>query len=306
MNLDDRLRDAANALIMACTNDSDIQHGAQLLDEYRRSDAADSRSLWDLDVASPDRLSPEVIEALYDEGVAREQHGDLQHAAACFEGAARHDFADAALRLGVVLERQRVYTEARHWYCVALAAGFREAADLVTALDESSKHAVGRQSSTRKAVVGKLSAVDGSQALSSASYPTAKAGREVVNYAMQRRALLAEVYSGRVGVTEVCDATPYLLRAAKFHGEPISITCPMCRQEPLMLVSWVYGDVLKHAAGSARTADELNRMAALYEEFSVFVVEVCQTCRWNHLVQSYVLGARNWSVKSVKSQKASS
>jgi hypothetical protein len=114
--------------------------------------------------------------------------------------------------------------------------------------------------------------------------------RQVVDYALQRRALLAEVYAGRVGVMEVCDATPYLVRAAKFHGEPSAITCPLCRKEPLTLVSWVYGDELKHAAGSARTADELNRMATLYEEFSVYVVEVCRTCSWNHLVQSYVLG----------------
>jgi hypothetical protein len=114
--------------------------------------------------------------------------------------------------------------------------------------------------------------------------------RQVVDYALQRRALLAEVYAGRIGLAEVCDATPYLLRAAKFHGEPSSVTCPLCRKEPLTLVSWVYGGELKHAAGSARSADELNRMATLYEEFSVFVVEVCRTCSWNHLVQSYVLG----------------
>ena len=114
--------------------------------------------------------------------------------------------------------------------------------------------------------------------------------RQVVDYALQRRALLAAVYAGRVGVMDVCDATPYLLRAAKFHGEPSSVTCPVCRKEPLTLVSWVYGDELKHAAGSARTLDELNRMATLFEEFSVYVVEVCRTCSWNHLVQSYVLG----------------
>ena len=114
--------------------------------------------------------------------------------------------------------------------------------------------------------------------------------RQVVDYALQRRALLAEVYSGRVGVMEVCDANPYLLRAAKFHGEPSAVTCPVCRKEPLTLVSWVYGDALKHAAGSARTGEELTRMATLFEEFSVYVVEVCRTCSWNHLVQSYVLG----------------
>lgn len=122
--------------------------------------------------------------------------------------------------------------------------------------------------------------------------------RQVVDYALQRRALLAEVYAGRVGLTEVCDATPYLLRAAKFHGEPSSVTCPLCRKESLTLVSWVYGDGLKHAAGSARTADELSRMATLYEEFSVYVVEVCRTCCWNHLVQSYVLGTSGVSRRS--------
>lgn len=113
----------------------------------------------------------------------------------------------------------------------------------------------------------------------------------MVDYALRRRALLAEVYSGRVAVVEVCDANPYLLRAAKYHGAPSSVTCPVCRKEPLTLVSWVYGDELKHAAGSARSAEELNRMATLFDEFSVHVVEVCRTCSWNHLVQSYVLGA---------------
>ena len=117
--------------------------------------------------------------------------------------------------------------------------------------------------------------------------------RQVVDYALQRRALLAEVYSGRVGTSEVCDASPYLLRAAKFHGRPSDVTCPVCRKEPLTLVSWVYGDELKHASGSARTPDELGRMAALYGEFNVYVVEVCRTCSWNHLVQSYVLGTRD-------------
>lgn len=116
--------------------------------------------------------------------------------------------------------------------------------------------------------------------------------RQVVDYALQRRALLADVHAGRVGVMEVCDASPYLVRAAKFHGESTQVTCPLCRKEPLTHVAWVYGDELKHAAGSARTREELARMAALFEEFSVYVVEICRTCNWNHLVQSYVLGKR--------------
>ncbi len=114
--------------------------------------------------------------------------------------------------------------------------------------------------------------------------------RQIVDYALQRRALLAGVYAGRIGINEVCDASPYLLRAAKFHGSPSTITCPVCRKEQLTLVSWVYGDELKHASGSARSSEELLRMANQFEEFSVYVVEVCRTCSWNHLVQSYALG----------------
>jgi hypothetical protein len=115
--------------------------------------------------------------------------------------------------------------------------------------------------------------------------------RQVVDYALRRRSLLAEVYSGRTGVSEVCDANPYLLRAAKFHGKPSSVTCPICRKEQLTLVSWVFGDHLGAVSGSARTAEELVLLATRYDEFSVHVVEVCRTCSWNHLVKSYVLGA---------------
>lgn len=114
--------------------------------------------------------------------------------------------------------------------------------------------------------------------------------RQVVDYALQRRALLARVHAGRVGVSAVCDASPYLLRAARFHGEPGEQSCPLCRKEQLTHVSWVFGDGLKNAAGSARTPAELDRLAALFDEFTVYVVEVCRTCHWNHLVLSYVLG----------------
>ncbi|MEV8781997.1 DUF5318 family protein, partial [Klebsiella pneumoniae] len=96
----------------------------------------------------------------------------------------------------------------------------------------------------------------------------------------------AQLHAGRVGVMEVCDADPYLLQAAKFHGEPSDTTCPVCRKEELTQVSWVFGDALKHASGSARKPEELDRMANLFEEFNVYVVEVCRTCNWNHLVLS--------------------
>ena len=112
----------------------------------------------------------------------------------------------------------------------------------------------------------------------------------MVDYALQRRALLADLYAGRASVLEVCDAHPYLQRAAKYHGEQSDLTCPVCRKERLTNVHYVYGDALKNANGQAKSVAELHRMGMDHPEFRVYVVEVCRSCGWNHLAMSYVLG----------------
>lgn len=115
--------------------------------------------------------------------------------------------------------------------------------------------------------------------------------RSVVDYSLQRRAVLAGVHAGRTGLFEVCDASPYLSRAAKYHGQPTDVACPVCRRERLTLVNYVYGEHLGPVAGQAKTEAELARMDAAQDEFSVYQVEVCRGCGWNHLDCSYVLGA---------------
>lgn len=114
--------------------------------------------------------------------------------------------------------------------------------------------------------------------------------RSVVDYGLARRATLASVRSGRTTVTDVCDAHPYLLRAAKFHGEPTGDLCPICRKTKLTHVTYVYGDELGQYEGRVKQGPELAEMAQEYGEFRVYVVEVCQSCAWNHLASSYVLG----------------
>jgi hypothetical protein len=112
-----------------------------------------------------------------------------------------------------------------------------------------------------------------------------------VDYSLQRRAVLADVHAGRTGLFEVCDASPYLSRAAKYHGQQTDAACPVCRRDRLTLVNYVYGDHLGPVAGQAKTEVELARMDAAQDEFSVYQVEVCRSCGWNHLGCSYVLGA---------------
>ena len=114
--------------------------------------------------------------------------------------------------------------------------------------------------------------------------------RSVIDYALARRARLDELFRGGVTTTDVCDAHPYLLRAAKFHGEATSRPCPVCRTVNLTHVAYVYGEELGQYSGRIKTRPELAAMAREHGEFTVYVVEVCQGCSWNHLTLSYVLG----------------
>jgi hypothetical protein len=114
--------------------------------------------------------------------------------------------------------------------------------------------------------------------------------RQVVDYSLQKRALLRDVHNGKVGTLDVCDASPYLKNAARFHGEPTDDRCPVCRRDNLTLVHYIYGDELKQSAGQARKLAELPVLAMTLREFQVFVVEVCQSCAWNHLIEQFLLG----------------
>jgi len=118
--------------------------------------------------------------------------------------------------------------------------------------------------------------------------------RQVIDYALARRAVLADLFAGRAGTSEVCDAHPYLLRAARYHGEPTQTPCPVCRggpaRDPLTHVTYVYGDALKEGSGRPRSTKEIACLAREHPDLHVYVVEVCRNCSWNHLVTSSVVG----------------
>ncbi|HZG94895.1 MAG TPA: DUF5318 family protein [Mycobacteriales bacterium] len=124
--------------------------------------------------------------------------------------------------------------------------------------------------------------------------------RSVIDYALARRATLADLFAGRLSTMDVCDAHPYLLRAAKYHGERTDTDCPVCRREPLTQVIYVYGDELKDAAGQVRASAELLKMARDYAELTVYVVEVCRSCGWNHLTTSYQIGTNGLRTRRVR------
>lgn len=114
---------------------------------------------------------------------------------------------------------------------------------------------------------------------------------DVVDYALARRAVLTELAAGRTAQSEVCDAHPYLLRAARHHGVLSEVRCPVCRREPLRYVTYAYGEELGPASGRARGPHEIAALSTVPGQVHVYVVEVCCSCSWNHLVTSYLTGS---------------
>ncbi len=114
--------------------------------------------------------------------------------------------------------------------------------------------------------------------------------RDVVSFALQRRAALEDLFTGGGLRSDACDADPYLLRAAQWHGEATQRRCPVCRRTEVTNVTYTFGAQLGVYSGRVRASAELAGLASEYGEFRVYVVEVCQECSWNHLVLSYVLG----------------
>ena len=116
--------------------------------------------------------------------------------------------------------------------------------------------------------------------------------REVIDYALQRRSALEALRRpGRnLARLDACDADPMLVRAAKHHGEKSTSPCPVCAKPELMNLSYVFGEQLGQYSGRIKKAPELEEMAHEFGEFKVVVVEVCLDCRWNHMIQAYLLG----------------
>lgn len=114
------------------------------------------------------------------------------------------------------------------------------------------------------------------------------------DYALARRAVLRELRRGVRSRTDVCDAHPELVRAARNVGERAHAACPVCGSRQLFFVSYVYGDALKAANGRCLSyPGELDKLRAQHDEFDRYVVEVCTDCRWNHLGRRELHGRRH-------------
>lgn len=116
---------------------------------------------------------------------------------------------------------------------------------------------------------------------------TLRSLRAYIDYTLDKRATLMGLFRG---VVDACDADPYLMRAAKYHGEKVDRKCPVCKKLELVELRYTFGDQLGQFSGRIKSPQELLSMESEFGEFAVYVVEVCRGCSWNHLCSTFILG----------------
>ena len=111
-----------------------------------------------------------------------------------------------------------------------------------------------------------------------------------VDYRLARLGVVAEYRKGRLARHEVCDAHPELRRAAAQASEPTSMECPICEEAQVVLVTYAFGDRLPPQGRCITAKGEIKKLARGRSQLACYVVEVCPSCSWNHLAQTFVLG----------------
>ncbi len=115
----------------------------------------------------------------------------------------------------------------------------------------------------------------------------------VVDYRLARNGVVKEYRKGRLTRLDVCDAHPELVRNAKHASRPATEECPICETPgELVLVTYVFGAGLPPSGRCILSAKELAKLDRGRVDLAGYIVEVCRTCNWNHLIRSFPVGRR--------------
>lgn len=106
-----------------------------------------------------------------------------------------------------------------------------------------------------------------------------------VDYRFARRQLLHRYRSGELSREDVCDAQSELMRIAVNCSSGSTVPCPVCAESTLRLVRFVFGPRLPAGGRPVATRAELTKLATPRGDRRCYTVEVCTSCRWNHLLQ---------------------
>ena len=90
----------------------------------------------------------------------------------------------------------------------------------------------------------------------------------------------------------MCDAHPELIRAATNFGSPTRVSCPICNEQNVVLVTYVFGPRLPAFGRVVSTAKQMAELNRRSDDLAAYVVEACTACRWHHLLRVLPVGGR--------------
>jgi hypothetical protein len=122
----------------------------------------------------------------------------------------------------------------------------------------------------------------------------------VIDHRLSRRVVINEFRRGRLRRDQVCDAHPDLMRAARNFGDETQVRCPICQEDNVVLVTYVFGPRLPHHGRCITRPHELEEFRQLAQReavhaqnfdslYTAYVVEACRSCKWHHLLRSLPL-----------------
>lgn len=111
-----------------------------------------------------------------------------------------------------------------------------------------------------------------------------------VDYTLAKQNTIRRYRTGRVPRSEICDAHPELVRAARSVGVGAANACPVCKGCALKRISYAFGPSLRRHNGRICTPERMETLLRNHDEFVCYEVEVCVDCHWNHIVKSFVTG----------------
>ena len=107
----------------------------------------------------------------------------------------------------------------------------------------------------------------------------------VIDHRLSRRVVINEYRRGRLRRDQVCDAHPDLMRAARNFGDETQVRCPICQEDNVVLVTYVFGHGLPKNGKCVIDRKDIMKLQSTPHEYAAYVVEACPQCRWHHLLR---------------------
>lgn len=112
----------------------------------------------------------------------------------------------------------------------------------------------------------------------------------VVEYRLMRDVQMARVLSGAKAVEDLCDAQSELLRVANNLGKRLSEQCPLCHDDVLREVLFLFGPKMPASGLVPASRAEFLRFQRGADVLQCYAVEVCVACKFNHLARRFAIG----------------